>query len=57
MNDLTAAEALKRAAEALKRADIALRHVCTPEREAVQRELVSAAASVGRALHLIGEGP
>lgn len=51
------AVALEEAAEALKRAEIALRHICTPEREAVQHELVAAAASVGRAQCLRGAGP
>lgn len=51
------AAALEEAAEALRRAEIALRHLCTPEREAVQRELVSAAMSVGRAQCLRGALP
>lgn len=49
-------QALEEATEALKRAEVALRHVCTPEREAVHREIVSAAASVGRAQCLRGAG-
>lgn len=50
------AAALQEAAQALARAEAALRHICTPEREAVHRELVSAAASVGRAQCLRGDG-
>lgn len=57
MADLSAlADALKAAEEALRRAETALRHICTPEREAVHHELVSAAASVGRAQCLTGCG-
>jgi hypothetical protein len=46
---------LREALVALERAEAALRHD-TQAREAVQHELVRAATSVGRALHLIGEG-
>jgi hypothetical protein len=49
------AEALREAAKALERAEDAARHYSSPEREAVQREIVAAAANVGRGLHLIGE--
>ena len=53
----TLAEALRAAEEALRRAEVALRHIMTPEREAVHREIVQAAASVGRAQALTGTGP
>jgi hypothetical protein len=48
---------LRQVAQDLKRAEARLQHDVTPQREAVQRELVQAAVSVGRALHLIGAGP
>ena len=48
---------LRAAAEELSRAERQLEHDVRPERDAVQRELVSAATSIGRALHLIGAGP
>ena len=38
----------------IKRAEINLRHTMTPEREAVQRELVQASVSLGRVLNLVG---
>ena len=38
----------------IKRAEISLRHAMTPEREAVQRELVQAQVSLGRVLSLVG---
>ena len=41
----------------IKRAEVALRHTMTPEREAVQRELVAAATSLGRVLNLVGGAP
>lgn len=50
-------ELLREAARALEDAERQLQHAVTPEREAVQRELVQAATSIGRALHLIGAGP
>ena len=50
------ADALREAELALRRAEIALRHALTPEREAVQRELVQAAVSIGRAKALTGVG-
>lgn len=49
-------ELLREAARVLEDAERRLQHDVTPQREAVQRELVSAGASIGRALHLIG-GP
>jgi hypothetical protein len=41
---------------AIQRAEAELRKVMVPEREAVQRELVAAATSLGRVLHLTGGG-
>jgi hypothetical protein len=51
------AELLKEAARSLHDAEQRLQHDVTPERDAVQHELVAAATSIGRALHLIGAGP
>jgi hypothetical protein len=48
-------ELLQEAARALADAERRLQHDASPQREAVQRELVQAATSVGRALHLIGD--
>lgn len=50
------AELLKEAARALDDADRRLEHAVEPERDAVHRELVAAAANIGRALHLLGAG-
>lgn len=48
---------LRMAARELTSAERQLDHDVRPEREAVHRELVAAAAAIGRALHLIGAGP
>lgn len=45
---------LREAVRAIEQAERQLGHELRPERGAVHRELVSAAASLGRALHLIG---
>ena len=50
-------ELLREAARALDDADRRLEHDVTPERDAIHRELVTAATSIGRALHLLGGGP
>jgi len=50
-----AVELLREAARALADAEIRLQHDVSPQREAVQREIVQAATSIGRALHLIGD--
>ena len=50
-------ELLREAATLLADAELRLVHAVEPERDAVQRELVSAATSIGRALNLIGAGP
>ena len=50
-------ELLREAARQLADAEVRLQHDVTPERDAVHRELVSAATSIGRALNLIGAGP
>lgn len=47
-------ELLREAARALADAERRLQHDTTPERSAVQHELVTAATSIGRALHLLG---
>lgn len=47
---------LREASRALQSAERQLDHDVRPEREAVHRELVAAAACVGRALNLIGAG-
>lgn len=48
---------LRLAAHYLADAESRLQHDVTPQREAVHRELVQAASSIGRALHLLGAGP
>lgn len=47
---------LRQAAQELAWAERQLDHDVRPQREAVHRELVAAAAAIGRALHLIGAG-
>jgi hypothetical protein len=47
------AELLRIAVQYLDDAEQRLRHDVSPEREAIQREIVQAATSVGRALHLL----
>jgi hypothetical protein len=49
-------ELLREAARALEDAERRLEHEIAPERDAIRRELVSAATSVGRAMCLAG-GP
>lgn len=49
-------ELLREAARNLDDADRRLEHAVEPERDAIHRELVQAATSIGRAIHLIGGG-